>query len=437
MQTKLSTVVATVAILSLFGSVAVGQYGPAGGGYPGYGHSGVVPSVYHQPAAVQPQGTGLSDIQLVSHEQPAFAAISDRSTADSANRGTAHVFSQASAVIPASYSSSQDWQDDDGYKGDSCKGDSCKGGTCCPTHIVRAYGEFLYLRARDVEVPYAVETNSNLPSPTAPIQTSPIALVDQDFQAAFRAGFALSLDECSEVAVTYTLFETSADHQITRNPASTLFAIAPMVIHPATANAITSSVEAAATAGIDFDLIDLDFRRVLVRTCQADLIGVVGVRYGQLEQTFAARFTDSLAQAENRSEVATDIDFEGIGLKLGLDGDYYATRLPVMVYMKGAVSLLAGEFDATYQQTVQNNAGLGVNTAWSAGRIVPTFDLEVGGGFCSPSGNLRATAGYAYSAWTNVVKTEDWINGVQNNLFRDMGDSITFDGFVFRVEGRF
>ncbi|MCL4204753.1 MAG: hypothetical protein KJ000_19930 [Pirellulaceae bacterium] len=436
MQTKFSTVMASIAILSLCGSVAVGQYGPVSDA--GYVQSGVVPGVYHQPAVFHPQGTGLSDVRLVSHNgQPAFAAISDRQAT-----GTG-VFSQSPTAIPAGYSKPQDIKGDDDCKGGSCKGgsgkgDSCKCDTCCPSYRVRAYGEFLYLRARDVEVPYAVETNSNLATLTGPpIQTSPIALVDQDFEPAFRAGFALCLDECSEIAVTYTLFESEADHFITRNPATPLFAIYPMVTHPATPNAITSSVEAAAIAGVNFDLIDLDFRRVLARSCQADLTGVVGVRYGKLEQTFAARFTDSLAQAENRAVVLSDIDFEGMGLKLGLDGDYYSTRMPVMVYMKGAISLLAGEFDANYQQTVQNNAGYGVNTAWSSGRIVPTFDLEVGGGFCSPGGNLRATAGYAYSAWTNVIKTEDWINGVQNNLFKDMGDSITFDGLVFRVEGRF
>jgi len=107
------------------------------------------------------------------------------------------------------------------------------------------------------------------------------------------------------------------------------------------------------------------------------------------------------------------------------------------MYMKGAASLLAGEFDATYQQSVQNNSYDGVDTGWTAGRIVPTFDLEVGTGYYTPCGTLRATVGYAYSVWTNIVKTEDWIHGVQSNDFRDMGDSITFDGVVLRLEGRF
>jgi hypothetical protein len=101
-------------------------------------------------------------------------------------------------------------------------------------------------------------------------------------------------------------------------------------------------------------------------------------------------------------------------------------------------SLLAGDFNATYLQTEANSSSTyDVNTSWKAGRIVPTFDLEVGTGFYLPRGTLRATVGYAYSAWANVAKTEDWINAVQTNDVRDLSGTMTFDGLVVRVEGRF
>jgi hypothetical protein len=183
-------------------------------------------------------------------------------------------------------------------------------------------------------------------------------------------------------------------------------------------------------------LVDLDFRRALLRTGASDVFGVVGVRYGKLEQDLFARYSDLLT-GPNQIEVLSDITFEGAGLKLGLEWDHYSSRRPVLMYAKGGTSLLAGEFDAIYRQTVQNNANLGVDTAWTAGRIVPTFDLEVGTGYYSPEGRLRATVGYVYSVWTNVVKTQDWIHGVQSNQFGNLGDSITFDGLVLRVEGRF
>jgi hypothetical protein len=346
---------------------------------------------------------------------------------------SAHAGSPTQAAMLTGHSHVAQRKDD----GD-CKGGKCTGKECCPTtYHFRAYGDYLYLRARDVEVPYAVESNLNIPTKdNPPIQTSPIALVDQDFSSGFRAGFALTLDDRTELAATYTWFESSADHMITRTQDQ--WQIFSMVSHPSTQNAISGSVNASADARIDFDLIDLELRRVLARSCQMDLFGTAGVRYGRLEQGFGARFFDEQpSDPINAATVMTNIDFEGLGLKLGLDGDYYATRLPVMGYMKGAVSLLAGEFDAMYQQTALNEVNPNVNTAWSAGRIVPTFDLEIGGGFYSPNGHLRATVGYAYSVWTNMVKTDDWIHGVQGNAFQNMGDAVTFDGLVLRVEGRF
>ena len=77
------------------------------------------------------------------------------------------------------------------------------------------------------------------------------------------------------------------------------------------------------------------------------------------------------------------------------------------------------------------------STSWIAGRIVPTFDLEVGTGFCLPHGHTRATIGYSYSVWTNVVKNEDWVRNVQTNEFSDMSGAMSFDGMAVRVEGRF
>ena len=45
--------------------------------------------------------------------------------------------------------------------------------------------------------------------------------------------------------------------------------------------------------------------------------------------------------------------------------------------------------------------------------------------------------GYSFSAWTNVVKTDEFINAVQTNNFLDLGETMTYDGLVARLEGRF
>jgi hypothetical protein len=185
--------------------------------------------------------------------------------------------------------------------------------------------------------------------------------------------------------------------------------------------------------------LDVDYRGYFVKDCDRSMNYLVGLRWGKLNQDFSAAYTDDLASAFNDAEVYTNIDYEGVGLRLGLEGERRFCRVPVMVYGKGLANLLVGDMDATFQQTVQNNSNLGVNTGWSAGRIVPTFDLEVGAGlYGCCKGHVQLTAGYVFSAWTNMAKTDKWISAVQANNFDDVGgDTITFDGLVARIEGKF
>jgi hypothetical protein len=334
-----------------------------------------------------------------------------------------------------------DWGPQDSYgkgcTGKGCDGKGCVTGKCLSCYTWRVFGEYLYLRARDAEMPYAVEDNLNIdPRDMTPVQISRIAMVDPDYSSGFRVGFGFCLDPCTELVATFTKFESQTTDSITRGY-SNIPQIFPMLAHPSSFLALTGTAAASASYGVDFDLIDVDYRRIVRRDCQTDLAWLVGVRYGALDQTLTARYTDSLSAPRVDSTVATDIDFHGVGLKLGFEGERYALAHPVLVYAKGFASLLAGEFDATYQQTLVNRNAPDVNTSWTAGRIVPTFDLEVGTGFCLPHGHTRATIGYSYSVWTNVVKNEDWIRNVQTNEFSDMSGAMTFDGMVVRVEGRF
>jgi hypothetical protein len=308
----------------------------------------------------------------------------------------------------------------------------CMGKCCCSCFSYRFFGDFLWLRSRDSEVAYAVEANLNLPAP--PIQVSPIAVLDQDAGMGFRVGFGIDLTPCSDLVMTYTHFETNTSSQITQVGAGT--GISAMTLHPGTLAADTQTVAAEGRHDIDFDLIDLDYRRLLWCRGNTQITGLGGLRWGQLQQNFWANYTDAFGTPpDTRSE--TDIDFSGVGIRMGLEAEAFAPRRCLMFYAKGYANLLCGEFDATYRQIGDNGATVEVDTQWQAGRIVPTFDLEVGGGYYSKGGNLRITAGYLINVWTNMVKTDDFIHAVQTNDFRDMSSSMTFDGLVARVEGRF
>jgi hypothetical protein len=320
------------------------------------------------------------------------------------------------------------------------KGCGCKGECTCNCYAVRVYGEYLLLRARDAEVAYAVEANSNeyqMLGPEYPIQISPIGVLDQDYSSGFRFGFGICLSECSELAATYTWFDSATSDTLVRGTFP-IPNVVPVTAHPATLDNLSTTVAAVGRHDIGFEMIDLDYRRTFYQTPWSEMTYVVGARWGQLEQSFGARYTDDPVQPLDELGVNTDIDFNGGGIRLGLEGErsHCFGRFPVLVYAKGLTSLLAGEFSADYSQ-IENNNVVKVDTAWSAGRIVPTFDFEVGTGVATPKGGLRMTIGYVYSAWTNVVKTEDWIRAVQTNNVKDLGDTMTFDGLVGRIEARF
>lgn len=97
---------------------------------------------------------------------------------------------------------------------------------------------------------------------------------------------------------------------------------------------------------------------------------------------------------------------------------------------------MVGEFKADYQQTNTFN-GVEAFTNWSAGRIVPALELEIGVGWVGPRRRLRISGGYAVQTWFNVVKTEEFIGAVQSHNFDSLSDVLTFDGLVARAEWQF
>jgi hypothetical protein len=254
-------------------------------------------------------------------------------------------------------------------------------------------------------------------------------MVDPDFQPAFRGGFTTVLDPCSSLSIQYTMFESDTSSQV--GPAPFGFGVQGLLFHPQTGQAAATGVgPATAVYNISFDAVDLDYRQLISRSCNHKVNFLIGLRYASMEQ----QLLHSLPVL-GQDTVDTDIDFEGVGARLGLEYDRNLQR-GLSVYGRLHGSLLAGEWTADYDQG-QNFDGSVVDTSWKAGRITPVVDLELGMGWTSQSGFWTFQAGYVYSAWFNGINTDNWIKAVQSNDFVDIGDQITFDGLTARVETRF
>jgi len=312
----------------------------------------------------------------------------------------------------------------------SCTLDCCACQGWC--HRLSVFAEFLYLRPRDSEVAYAVESNSVIAPPAPSVQVGRVGVVDLDYQPGWRGGFTYVLDPYSSITAQYTMFEAATEDALNLTRMAT--EIQGLVFHPSTLAANSGGIFAEASSMVTFDLIDVDYRELISHGCYHQVTMLIGGRYMNLEQQFGMRLP-----INGEETVLTDIDFDGGGVRLGLEGERYLRR-GFLAYAKAHGSLIAGEFRAKYDQGNAFDASV-VDTSWEAGRIVPTLDLELGVGWTSASGYWRFSGGYLFSSWYNVVKTDEWINAVQANDFVDLGntsdEALTFDGFVARVETRF
>ncbi|MCR4410895.1 MAG: Lpg1974 family pore-forming outer membrane protein [Thermoguttaceae bacterium] len=314
--------------------------------------------------------------------------------------------------------------------GDAACCEPCCRERCCFCNW-QVFGEFLYLRPRSAEIEYAVPFNGPI-GPGTPIQVGRTAMVDPDYEPAFRLGFARALDECASLGATYTHFESETADAIslTEQP----YVLRAMVLHPSTFDAAIDWLSARAQQDMRFDLVDVDYRHIFLRRDRYWVNYLIGVRYASLEQSFQATFTEQIQE-----DVRSEINFDGGGIRIGLEGERHACNSGLLVYGKSAASFVGGEFRSTYFQGSTQDP-LIVDTSWKAGRLVSMLDLEVGAGWMSCNGRWKLTAGYMVSGWLNVVKLNDYIRGVQANNYSALDDmtdnALTFDGFVARAEVR-
>ncbi|MHC4402397.1 MAG: Lpg1974 family pore-forming outer membrane protein [Planctomycetota bacterium] len=324
---------------------------------------------------------------------------------------------------PAQGPAATEPSDDDSYCDPGASRSCC--GPCW-----RVYGDLLLLRPGSDKVSYAVPIDGAIVPPVGapPVQVGPEVAVDTDYDLGFRIGFGRTLDACSELGASFTYFEASTGSQTTGTPA---FPLRSLVAHPGSVATPTNFLTATARHIVDFQLVDVDYRRLLSCGPRHVTNYVVGLRYGHLGQQFESEFTN----ATTIETVSTEIGFDGGGIGVGLEGERHAD-CGLLLYGRGAATFLAGSFRTSYLQG-DNARGNVVNAGWREDGVVSILDLELGLGWTCPSRCWRLTGGYLFSGWYNTVKTDEFIQTVRTNNSVSPGDTITFDGLVARVEYRF
>lgn len=375
---------------------AYGGYSAYAAGYPGYqyGAADYAAQAQAQAAAYQAQATGYAD-----------------------NYGAAANDALTSA------------EGCDGACGGAC--DACCDPCCppCPAfweHRTGVFAGFLYLRARNVDVAYAQIRNGIDPNTSVPFGLT--ATASPDYQPGVQGGFNWALSRTASLRATYTYFQSETN--------DTIVTAAPLVIHslvthPSTVTAAADSLVAQARYDIRFQMADIDYRRLLSGGRNHAVNYSIGTRYAHLDQIFrSAQLINGL------TNVATDIGFDGVGTKIGLEGERKMRDRGFMMYGRSSASVLIGTFHSNFTQTNVFAPPFQAVTHWDDSRAIAILDYELGGGWQSECGRVRVTAGYYFASWFNAVTTPQFTQAVRTGNFVNLEDTITFDGLTSRVELR-
>ena len=316
----------------------------------------------------------------------------------------------------------------DGFVGQGAMIGNCP--TCPPRP--RRFGLFaagLFLRPGGANVVYAIEQTGCDPVLSSP--TGQVGTTSLDRQGGLRVGGSIFLPSGAEIVGTYTWLTNDTQSSIEAQPGTVL---ASQVTHPSQASCDTNSLSALADQEIKQHLIDLDYRVPFCFDCATEVRYLAGIRYARFDQQFSAQQLTGVTSG--LATVGTDITFDGLGFRLGLEGERRSPYWGMFIYARGVANFLSGEFNARYTQVNQFGGAVPIALNYDDYRIIGLLETELGVGWRSPGGRWRLSAGYQINAWTNMLTTSDYLRGVRAGDVDDLGETLTFDGLVAQVEWR-
>jgi len=292
-------------------------------------------------------------------------------------------------------------------------------------HQSSLVGDFLYLSPFGVDTLYGLAVDG---IGASAVPTGSTAVADPAFRPGFRVGGSHRLSDVSSLTATFWHYEGNTRSGLDL-PGGTGF-VNSEIVHPNTLNVASDSLSATANYGIDFQMVDVAYRRVLRHGDHYAINGSIGLRYANLDQDLNSTFSILGATMVN-----TEIDYDGVGPRIGLDAELELDD-GWLLYGQGAASFLTGEFRGTYRQDNVLTGPL-ASVDVSDDRIVSQLELELGFGWRNQEGTFGIFSGYYVGSWLNTMTTSTLIDAVQTNDFDNMDETLGFGGLTARVELRY
>lgn len=321
----------------------------------------------------------------------------------------------------------------DGNCGNCCN--DCGMMNCCCTpywaHRTHVFGEYLYLLPSDVDMAYAFQQNGTGGLGTVPAGS--VGVLQPDFQSAYRAGGGVALGCYASINASYMRFDSHTTSSLSA-PQGVGGNVQSLVLHPNSLNAGSTASLVDSALDLSYQLADIEYRRLLRWDYQSALNYSVGARYGKLGQGFSQ--LGDFAPPTGTISTTSDITFEGVGLRGGLDAERRLGCSRFAGYGKIGLSMLFGDVRAAYQQFNETTTEVQAFSSWRDQRVVPLLEYEVGLNWTSRRGRWRASIGYYTNFWFNTVTTGQFVQASQFADFVDLGETISFTGLVSRIEFR-
>lgn len=335
---------------------------------------------------------------------------------------------QASEIAQVSHSENMQMTVSGGKGCDDCGKMPCccpLSNCCCCPQTSSVYGEYLLLHPTGADMVYGIPQDGIGAPGTAPVGR--VGMLDHTYESGVRVGLRKCLSDCAAIHLSYAWFESVTSDSISVTGDNV---ISPVLFVPTVLNAGDNAQQASGEYNVRFQVADVDYRYRWKCNAIGHLDVVLGGRYANLRQDITATYR--FAPPDGTTITNTNIDFDGGGLRIGLDGErcvHGCSRLKV--YGKGFATVLSGSFKSDYRQVSQFN-GNEAEVLWEDDRFVPVLEGELG--LAIEHGHFRLAAGYQMSAWFNAVTTPVFVEAVKAGNYANVNDTITFDGFVARIE---
>ena len=321
-----------------------------------------------------------------------------------------------------------------GNGGEACSARDSDALYCCQhfwSHRTGVFGDLLVLHPTGVDFAHAIQQNGAGGAGTVPLGR--VGVVDPDYKTGFRTGLTYAIDPCSSITATYSLYQNHATNSLLANGALG-DTVRSLVLHPGTTTAASTSTLLSAEYDIDYETFDIDYSRLWSGSEDHALNYDLGVRYAQLNQHFAQ--LGNFAPAIGSVHTTSNVNFDGIGLRAGVDGRRRIGCGGWATYGRSFLNVLFGEFRSEYSQFNRTTQTTQALSYWNDERVVPVLEYELGLSWtsCCGEGNWRISAGYYTAFWFNIISSAEHVQAVQNAVFTGAHETVAFDGLVTRIE---